>query len=92
MIVGDTLRHTLFRLDWPVGDGTPELREWAVTKEHGFPDGSCMDNNAFLWNARHAGRRLLCYASDGVIERQVELPATNITACTLGGGIPECFS
>ena len=85
MIFGDTLRHTLFRLDWPVGAGMPELREWAVTNEHGFPDGSCMDDKGFLWNARYAGGRLLRYSSDGVMESQVELPATNITACTFGG-------
>ena len=82
MYFGDTLAQTLYRFPWPLtGDYAP----WAVTKDHGFPDGSAIDEEGYVWNARYAGGRLLRYAPDGTIDRQLPLPATNITACTFGG-------
>lgn len=86
LIVGDTLEQTLYRTDWPVPNAQDaELEPWATTRERGFPDGSCLDAEGYLWNARYGGRCLLRYAPDGSLDRVLDLPATNITACGFGG-------
>ncbi|MCY4238178.1 MAG: SMP-30/gluconolactonase/LRE family protein [Rhodospirillaceae bacterium] len=85
MIFGDTLRQTLFRMIWPVGEGMQALEEWAVTTGHGSPDGSCIDDDGCVWNARYAGGRVIRHNPDGSVIGQLELPATNITACAFGG-------
>ena len=86
LILGDTLEQTLYRTDWPVPDARDAaLEPWAVTREHGFPDGACLDAEGYLWNARYAGGCLLRYAPDGTLDRKLDLPATNITACGFGG-------
>lgn len=63
----------------------PKLEEQAVTEVHDFPVGSCIDEDGFVWNGRYGEGRLIRYSPDGSIDRHVELPATNITACGFGG-------
>lgn len=51
----------------------------------GLPDGSCLDAEGFIWNARFAGGCVVRFAPDGAVDRVVELPCTNPTACAFGG-------
>jgi L-arabinonolactonase len=51
----------------------------------GLPDGSTVDAEGFLWNARWGGARLVRYAPDGRMERVVPLPVTNPTCPGFGG-------
>ena len=86
LIFGDTLARTFYSVAWPVEEiGLARPTEWAATEHSGYPDGSCMDAEGYLWNARYAGGCLLRIAPDGSLDRKVILPATNITAYTFGG-------
>lgn len=86
MIFGDTLAQTLYHAPWPLTDpGALPVVPLATIRAHGHPDGSCLDEEGYLWNARYGGGCLLRLAPDGRIDRRVELPATNATACTFGG-------
>ena len=85
MVFGDTLRQTLHCIDWPIVESMPKLEKWVVTREHSFPDGSCIDEDDFVWNVRYGGWWLIRHSPDGTLDRHVELPATNITACGFGG-------
>ncbi len=51
----------------------------------GFCDGSAIDSEGYLWNARFAGSCLVRFAPDGRVDRVVELPVTNPTCCCFGG-------
>jgi len=51
----------------------------------GAPDGSAMDQEGFLWNARPGAGCLIRIAPDGRIDRIVRLPVSKPTTCTFGG-------
>ena len=47
--------------------------------------GPRIDGEGCLWNALFGGGRLLRFDPDGKIGRELQVPATNPTACTFGG-------
>ena len=51
----------------------------------GYCDGSAIDAEGCLWNARFAGSCLIRFAPDGRVDRRIELPVTNPTCCCFGG-------
>lgn len=51
----------------------------------GLPDGSVIDSEGYLWNARYGGGCLIRVAPDGYVDRVVSLPTLNPTTCTFGG-------
>jgi len=82
----DTLAQTIYSYDFDsVSGDIANRRTFAHTPDHGYPDGSCLDSEGYLWNCRYGGGCVLRYAPDGRIDRVLDLPATNITACTFGG-------
>ena len=53
--------------------------------EPGLADGSAVDAEGYLWNAQWGGGKLVRYAPDGTVDRQVALPVTNPTCLAFGG-------
>ena len=51
----------------------------------GVADGSIVDAEGYLWNARWNGSSVLRIAPDGSIDRIVELPVSRVTCPALGG-------
>ena len=86
MYFADSLRHTLYAYDYDGAQGEmgPE-RVLATTVPPGFPDGSTVDAEGFLWNAEFNAARLVRYASDGRIDRVLPLPVQRPTSCAFGG-------
>jgi sugar lactone lactonase YvrE len=83
---GDTLDNIIWVHDYDSATGTiqnrgPFLQNFA----RGLPDGSCVDADGYLWNCRFFGGCIVRVASDGHIDRVVEMPVRNITTCTFGG-------
>ena len=59
---------------------------FADTSAHpGAPDGSVVDSDGYLWNARWGGHRVIRYAPDGLIDREVMVPASQVTCPAFGG-------
>lgn len=53
--------------------------------ERGFPDGSSIDADGFLWNCRFGGGCIVRIAPDGSVDSVIEMPVKNITTCCFGG-------
>jgi sugar lactone lactonase YvrE len=53
--------------------------------DRGWPDGSAIDSEGFLWNCRFGGGCMVRIAPNGSIDRIIDLPVTNVTTCTFGG-------
>ncbi|MGD9507783.1 MAG: SMP-30/gluconolactonase/LRE family protein [Geminicoccaceae bacterium] len=60
-------------------------RVFSDEKLPGYCDGSTIDADGYLWNARFAGSCLIRFAPDGRVDRILELPVTNPTCCCFGG-------
>lgn len=87
MYFGDTLAG-IYAYDFDIEEGAiANRRVFAKTEdpELGFGDGSTIDAEGFLWNARWDGGCLLRWAPDGTIDRKVELPCSRVTSAIFGG-------
>lgn len=51
----------------------------------GIPDGLTVDADGYLWVALHGGGAVHRYAPDGKLDGRVEVPVSQVTACTFGG-------
>jgi L-arabinonolactonase len=87
MYFADTL-DAIYAYDFDAASGRVGNRRTfakADTNQHGHPDGSTIDAQGFLWNARWDGGRLIRWAPDGTIDRIVTLPCRRVTSCIFGG-------
>ncbi|MFD3445197.1 SMP-30/gluconolactonase/LRE family protein [Microbacteriaceae bacterium 4G12] len=63
-----------------------------IDEEHGAPDGTTVDDEGGLWVALWGGGAVRRYDADGTLSEVVELPVTNVTACTFAGaGSPDLY-
>jgi L-arabinonolactonase len=68
------------------GDHIGASRVFAdLTGETGEPDGSTIDADGYLWNARWGASRLVRYSPDGEVERVLMLDAPQPTCVAFGG-------
>lgn len=66
-----------------VDDRLVSRREFVDTGS--MPDGLCVDAEGGVWVACYGEGQVRRYGPDGRCEQVVELPVTNVTACTFGG-------
>jgi sugar lactone lactonase YvrE len=66
-------------------EGEPGKREPWAAQGPGVPDGSALDSEGYLWNARWGGGCLLRFAPDGRIDRHIDVPVSHPTSCVFGG-------
>jgi sugar lactone lactonase YvrE len=86
MYFADSLRYAIFAYDFDVAHGLmSNERTFVETRPPGFPDGSTVDADGYLWNAEFNAWRVVRYAPDGRIDRVIELPAERPTSCAFGG-------
>ena len=85
MYFGDTLENRIrrYRLTGD-GDIAGEADFHAVTPA-GACDGSALDVEGYLWNARFGAGCLIRFTPDGTVDARIELPVTNPTSCCFGG-------
>jgi sugar lactone lactonase YvrE len=83
---GDTAANTINVWDYDLRTGRiANERPFFTGFDRGGPDGSAMDREGYLWNARWGGGCVVRVAPSGEVDRIVEMPVTNITTCTFGG-------
>ncbi|RRV05345.1 SMP-30/gluconolactonase/LRE family protein [Pseudomonas sp. v388] len=81
----DTLDEVIYRYPLQADGSLGERSIWADRQSRGSPDGSAMDADGYVWNARWGGACLLRFAPDGSLDRVVELPVSHPTSCVFGG-------
>jgi sugar lactone lactonase YvrE len=81
----DTTRETIWSFAYEA-DG-PRLSDQQVFAQGGpgHPDGSAMDAEGFLWNARWGGGRVIRFAPDGRVDRELTVPVAQPSSCCFGG-------
>lgn len=82
----DSLHYRIYAHPYTVASGhMGEPRVFAKSEPPAFPDGSAVDEEGFVWNAEFNGARLVRYAPDGSVEREIALPVDRPTCCVFGG-------
>lgn len=83
----DTKRRVIWVFDYDP-DG-PTLHNRQIFAEGdiapGNPDGSSMDEEGCLWNARWGGSRFVRFTPTGKVDREIVLPAKQPSSCAFGG-------
>ncbi|MFK8033856.1 MAG: SMP-30/gluconolactonase/LRE family protein [Hyphomicrobiales bacterium] len=83
---GDSLQNTIFVWDYNVSTGDISNKQvFFQGFDRGGPDGSAIDSEGYLWNARYGGGCIVRIAPDGTVDCIVEMPVSNLTCCTFGG-------
>ncbi len=83
---GDSMANTIYSYDYDEQTGTISgERTLLAGYPQGLPDGSAIDAQGYLWNARYGGRCLIRIDPQGRVDRVVALPTLNPTTCAFGG-------
>lgn len=83
---GDSMANEIRAYDYDRASGAiSNPRAFFKGFERGVPDGSAMDAEGCLWNARYGGGCVVRVAPDGTVDRVVEVPARNVTTCAFAG-------
>lgn len=87
MTFTDTRQGDILAYDYDNDSGTrsnPRVL-LAAGAAPGRPDGSAIDAEGCVWNARYGGSAVVRVTPDGRLDRIVELPASQATSCAFGG-------
>ncbi|MCG8371336.1 MAG: SMP-30/gluconolactonase/LRE family protein [Proteobacteria bacterium] len=83
----DSMDGDIFVFDYePAGPAIRNKRVFFSRGEApGVPDGSAIDSQGYLWNARWDGSCVVRISIDGKVDRRIELPVARPTSCAFGG-------
>jgi L-arabinonolactonase len=83
----DTFQKKMWQYDYQIDTGQLSNRRVFRDLENdaGFADGSTVDAEGFVWNARVIAGELVRYAPDGSLDRVIGMPVRNITSVMFGG-------
>ena len=82
----DTPTHHVDVFDWSPETGLTDRRHFVeIDPEDGSPDGLTVDVDGYVWVACWGGSAVRRFAADGRLDEVVEVPATQVSSCTLGG-------
>jgi len=82
---GDSIAKKIDAFDFDAEAGTIGNRRPFVSGGPGSPDGSAIDEEGCVWNARLGGSCLIRYRPDGTEDRRIDLPVTQPSSCVFGG-------
>ena len=84
----DTPTYQVVSFDFEPGKGliTHSQTAISVPKDHGAPDGMCIDEEGMLWIAHWGGANISRWnPENGRLLQKVEVPALHTTSCCFGG-------
>ncbi|HWP05500.1 MAG TPA: SMP-30/gluconolactonase/LRE family protein [Polyangiaceae bacterium] len=80
-----TYRVDAFDYDAETGSIARRRTLIEVPREHGEPDGMTLDEAGCLWVAHWGGHAVRRYTPRGVLDRTLEVPASQVSNCAFGG-------
>ena len=80
-----TRRVDVFDYDPATGEPGTRRPFARIADEDGIPDGLAVDGEGGVWVALYGGGAVRRFDPDGRLDRVLEVPATNVTACCFGG-------
>lgn len=86
MYFTDSVPRRIYYFDYDRATGNLSNRRVfaEIPREVGCPDGMTVDAEGYVWSAIWYGGRLRRYAPDGRLDREIFLPATQISSVTFG--------
>lgn len=82
----DSAMATIYQFEYDRKNGSIEKQEVFVKlKDNIAPDGSCIDNDGYLWNCQWDGWQIVRYTPDGNVDLVIKLPVQRPTSCAFGG-------
>lgn len=81
-----TRRVDVFDYDLSTGEIGNRRPLAEVTDTPGVPDGLCVDTDGCVWVAVNGGGEVRRYTPAGELDRVVDVPAKQVSACCFGGG------
>lgn len=96
MYFGDSMRRVIWAFELHGTEQAPELGEASPlvgsSQAPGAPDGSAIDLDGCLWNARWDGNCIVRLSPDGRWLETLHLPVQRPTSCCFGGeGLQQLF-
>lgn len=85
MYFGDTLENKIRRYRLDIDGRILDNADFHPAAPAGACDGSTLDAEGYLWNARFGAGCLIRFAPDGSVDARIDLPVTNPTSCCFGG-------
>jgi sugar lactone lactonase YvrE len=83
---GDSVANAIYSFSYDESSGAISgERTHFAGHDQGLPDGSAIDADGHLWNARYGGGCIVRIAPDGSLDRVITLPVRNPTTCAFGG-------
>ena len=88
----DTPTHRVDVFDYDRESGLTNRRPFVRLPDDGNPDGLTVDAEGGVWVALYGSGAVHRYAPDGALSEVVQVPTSQVTACTLGGpGLDQLF-
>jgi sugar lactone lactonase YvrE len=82
----DSPTHRIDVFDYDAEAGLTNRRPFVTVAEHdGLPDGLTVDREDGVWVAFFGGSAVRRFSTAGTLEEVLDLPVTQVTACTFGG-------
>ncbi|SDT39034.1 SMP-30/gluconolactonase/LRE family protein [Pseudomonas granadensis] len=85
LLFGDSLFSALNQYFIRTDGSLDDAQVFYKSDQHGGPDGSAMDAEGYIWNARWDGSCLLRLTPEGAVDRKIDLPISRPTSCVFGG-------
>ena len=83
----DTYKKLIYKAD--LYKNKPYIKQSSIFADNadleGFPDGSTIDSNGFLWNAEWNGGQVVQYDREGKIINKIKVPMKKPTCIAFGG-------
>jgi sugar lactone lactonase YvrE len=81
----DSMAEEIYTYDVDLDTGLISPRKPFVKTQNGQPDGMTVDSQGYLWNAMWDGWRIVRYAPNGEVDREIRLPVPRPTSVCFGG-------
>ena len=81
----DTASGVISAYDFDLDDGVVTNKRPFAKFDRGVPDGSCVDADGCLWNARWDGGCVVRFNPRGEVDTVIDLPVAKVTSCAFAG-------